>query len=139
MPHSRRDLLRLTVGALPAAHLLTRPRSLFAASKPDSRIAGVQIGLIAPYAFRGTAGSAEEILESLVKLGLSGVELQNTHQQCFGFAEERRRALDARAARSRPPHSGRRGRPGPRGCGPGASPPPWRSSLSSARCTRTQA
>jgi sugar phosphate isomerase/epimerase len=88
MTHSRRDLLRLTVGALPAAHLLTRPRSLLAASKPDSRIEGVQIGLIAPYAFRGTARSAEEILESLVALGLSGVEMQNTPVEEFAGAPE---------------------------------------------------
>jgi sugar phosphate isomerase/epimerase len=46
----------------------------------------VQIGLIAPYAFRGTAGSAEEILESLVKLGLSGVELQNTPVEGYAGA-----------------------------------------------------
>jgi sugar phosphate isomerase/epimerase len=88
MSHSRRDLLKLTLGALPAAHLLTWPRSLRAASKPDSRIRGVQIGIIAPYAFRGTARSAEEILEKLVELGISGVEMQSPPVERFAGAPE---------------------------------------------------
>lgn len=104
MPHSRRDLLKLTLGALPAAHLLTGPRSLFAAAKPDSRFGGVQIGIIAPYAFHGTVRGAGEILESLVALGLSGVEMQNTPVEQYAGA----------------PEGGGRG---PRPSGPGGPPP----------------
>jgi len=88
MPHSRRDLLKLTLGALPAAHLLSGTRSLRAASKPDSRIGGVQVGLIAPYAFRGTAESAEEILEKVVELGISAVEMQSLPAERFAGAPE---------------------------------------------------
>ncbi len=104
MSHSRRDLLKLTLGALPAAHLLAHPRAVLALTKPDSRIGGVQIGIIAPYAFRGTASTAEEILESLVALGLSGVEMQNTPVEQFAGA----------------PEGGWRG---PRPGGPGGPPP----------------
>ncbi len=105
MSYPRRDLLKLALGALPAAHILTWPRSLFAASTPHSRIEGVQIGIIAPYAFRGTARSAEEILENLVALGIDAVELQNTPVERYAGAPE-----------SPPP----RGRRGPRG--PGGAP-----------------
>ena len=86
MFYPRRDLLKLALGALPAAHLLTRPHSIFAASKPNSKIGGVQVGIIAPYAFRGTARSAEEILENLVELGINAVELQSSPVERFAGA-----------------------------------------------------
>ena len=109
MLHPRRDVLKLALGALPAAHLLGRPLSALAAAKPDSRIGGVQVGLIAPYAFRGTARSAEEILGSLVELGLSGVEMQNTPVEQYAGAP------------APPPRGGRRG-----GRAPGQGRPPRR-------------
>jgi sugar phosphate isomerase/epimerase len=45
-------------------------------AKPDSTWGGVQVGIIAPYAFQGTAGTVEEILKRTIELGLSAVELQ---------------------------------------------------------------
>ena len=91
MFYPRRDLLKLALGALPAAHLLTRPHSIFAASKPNSNIGGVQIGIIAPYAFRGTARSGEEILENLVdtfgRHGPEGAKLRNVGDEQLRNAE----------------------------------------------------
>jgi len=81
-------VLKLTLGALPAAGLLVRPRALRAASKPDSRVGGVQVGLIAPYAFRGTAETAEEILARMVELDIGAVEMQSPPAEQFAGAPE---------------------------------------------------
>jgi sugar phosphate isomerase/epimerase len=72
----------------------------------------VQIGLIAPYSFRRTVSSAEEILESLVELGLSGVEMQNTPVEQYAGAPEGgwRRARPRRQGGS-PAGQARRPRP----------------------------
>jgi len=105
MLYPRRRLLKLGLGALPLGHLLARPGSLLAAGAsppPDSTIAGVRIGVIAPYAFRGTAEGAREILDAVVELGISGVELQSPPAEVFAGAPES------------PPRGGRGGGP-PRG------------------------
>ncbi len=91
MNYSRRDLIKLGLGALPMAQLLSTGSTLsaaepVAAGKPDSTFGGVTIGIIAPYAFRGSANSAQDILKSLVELGLSAVELQNTPVEAFAGA-----------------------------------------------------
>lgn len=70
---TRRELGRLALTA-PAAALLGARAS--AAARPDSKIAGVQIGLIAPYSFGRDATDADAILKNLVDLGISAVELQ---------------------------------------------------------------
>jgi sugar phosphate isomerase/epimerase len=46
------------------------------ASRPDSTINGVKIGTIAPYSFRNEVSTADEVLQRLLQLGLSWVELQ---------------------------------------------------------------
>lgn len=74
MLYSRRDIGKLAL-AVPAAGLL--PSSLFAQAKPNSKWGGVQVGIIAPYAFQGTATTAEDILKGMLALGLDAVELQN--------------------------------------------------------------
>jgi sugar phosphate isomerase/epimerase len=68
MHYTRRDVGKLALAALPAASLL---------AKPNSRFGGVQIGINAPYSFRGAANSAEEVLDAMVDLGLSAVELRS--------------------------------------------------------------
>jgi len=88
--YSRRELL-LAFGAMPLTHLLTRPGSIHAAARalaPSSKIGGVQIGIIAPYAFRGTASTAEEILDAVVALGISAVEMQSPPIEAFAGAPE---------------------------------------------------
>jgi sugar phosphate isomerase/epimerase len=65
---TRRDFAKLALAALPATRLL---------AKPNSNFGGVQIGINAPYSFHGAADSAEEVLEAMVKLGLSAVELRS--------------------------------------------------------------
>ena len=74
MHYTRREMGRLAL-AVPAAGLT--PALLAAQGKPDSKIQGVQIGVIGPYAFQGMARTADEILKACVDLGISAIELQN--------------------------------------------------------------
>ena len=87
MKYARRQILKLGLGTVPLTYLIANRTSLFAQSaassatpvakaKPNSKIKGVQIGIIAPYAFQGSAGTAEDILKAMVELGISAVELQ---------------------------------------------------------------
>jgi sugar phosphate isomerase/epimerase len=77
MNYTRRDFGKLALAAFPVTRLMALPSSDFS---------GVQIGIIAPYSFRRTANTAEEVLESLAKLGISAVELQNTPVEAFAGA-----------------------------------------------------
>jgi hypothetical protein len=78
MAYTRRELGKIALGVLPAAGLLSRSRGLAAAAdKPNSKVAGVQIGLNVPYDFGDLAMSGEDILQRVVQLGVSGVELRS--------------------------------------------------------------
>ena len=86
MRYARRKLLKLGLGALPLTYFLANRTSLLTATataatptatKPNSKFNGVQIGIIAPYSFRGLPSTAEVLLHNLVELGISAVELQN--------------------------------------------------------------
>lgn len=82
------------IGAAAAgAYALASERELMAAApqrlrRPDSTINGVKVGLIAPYAFRGEATTAGVILERMVQLGLSWVELQSPPIEAFAGAPQ---------------------------------------------------
>lgn len=69
----------MALAALPAAHVL-RPEGVFAralAAKPNSKWAGVQVGLNAPYSFGSRTMSADETLAKTVQLGISALELRS--------------------------------------------------------------
>jgi sugar phosphate isomerase/epimerase len=83
MAYSRREFGKRALVAFPAAAL---SRSAWAAAKPDSRFAGVQIGVIAPYSFGREMNDAQAILKALVDLGISGVELQGGPVEAFAGA-----------------------------------------------------
>jgi len=57
-----------------------------AAGKPRSVFNGVHIGVIAPYSFRALSPNAEQVLQYLVQLGISTVELQNSVVEAFAGA-----------------------------------------------------
>ncbi|MGP8246856.1 MAG: sugar phosphate isomerase/epimerase family protein [Bryobacteraceae bacterium] len=79
MLHSRRDLGKFALGGLSAAGLLARSGLAFdgASAKPNSKWAGVQVGLNVPYSFgTRTAMSGDDVLERCIELGVSGVELR---------------------------------------------------------------
>src|SRR6185436_15288500 len=84
-PCSRRTFTKLSLSALPALGLWTS--SLRAADaqgkRPDSKFAGVQVGLNVPYSFGDGAMNGDTILKRCVELGLSGVELRTQPVEAF--------------------------------------------------------
>lgn len=93
MLYTRRDIGRMAAVALPLAARL--------AAKPNSVFGGVQIGAIS-YSFREMpdGNDAQAILNHMVELGLSGIELMNGPAEAWA------------------------GAPAGRGRGPGGPPPP---------------
>jgi sugar phosphate isomerase/epimerase len=86
-----------------------------APTKPNSVFGGVNVGIIAPYAFRGTAGNVNDILSAMLKLGLSAVEMQAEPVEAYAGAPSRGRGgRDGRGRRG-----GRRGEGGPAEAGRG--------------------
>jgi sugar phosphate isomerase/epimerase len=84
MSVTRREFGKLAVAAWPAAGLLLRSTGLMAAAKPDSKWAGVQVGMNVPYNFgEGNYLSGEEILKRCVQLNVSGVELRMQPVELF--------------------------------------------------------
>jgi Xylose isomerase-like TIM barrel len=83
---SRRDITRLALAVVPGAGWLARPAAAAAmrqAARPNSRFAGVQLGMNAPYNFGSNAMSADETLSRCLQLGISAVELRS--QPVEGF------------------------------------------------------
>ncbi len=107
MDYTRRDIGKLALAALTTGGLLAKQNSMFAnaPAKPNSKFAGVTIGINAPISFRGTASTADEIIAGMTKLGLSACELRL--QPVEGFI----RGTGA----SPVPGGGGRGGPGGRG------------------------
>lgn len=69
MSYSRRDLGKLALAAaVPTGRL---------SAKPDSKFGGVQVGIIIPYSFRGSSNTVDDLLQKVVQLGLSSVEMQS--------------------------------------------------------------
>jgi sugar phosphate isomerase/epimerase len=90
MKYTRRELGQITLGAT-AAGVLARSTSLGAgdlatpaqAVAKSSLINGVQVGLIVPYSFGQDASDAVTILDYLVQLGISAVEMQDSPAEQF--------------------------------------------------------
>jgi sugar phosphate isomerase/epimerase len=82
MKLTRRELGKIVLAA-PAAGWLSN--DLFAAQsgKPDSKWAGVQVGLNVPYNYGTRTMPVEEVLEKTVQLGVNGVELRSQPIELF--------------------------------------------------------
>jgi len=83
MTLTRRDLGKLIL-TVPAAGLL--PRDAFAAwhaAKPDSKFAGVQIGMNVPYNYGGRTMPVDEVIAKTVQLNVSAVELRSQPIELF--------------------------------------------------------
>jgi sugar phosphate isomerase/epimerase len=90
LPLNRRQFGRLALAALPAAGAVMIARQLDAAEapttiqgKPNSKVAGVQLGLNVPYSFANAQMSGEDILKNCVQLGISAVELRTQPVEIF--------------------------------------------------------
>ncbi len=84
--HTRREFAKLALATLPCAGLLSSARHLAAAEapgKPNSKVAGVQLGLNVPYSFASGSMSGDDILKNCLELGLSGVELRTQPVEAF--------------------------------------------------------
>lgn len=87
---SRREFIKLSLlalsgasvgplaGRLGAAELIAK-----AAAKPDSKVAGVQLGLNVPYSFAKPDMSGDDILKNCLQLDVSAVELRTQPVEAF--------------------------------------------------------
>ncbi|PYR72741.1 MAG: sugar phosphate isomerase/epimerase [Acidobacteria bacterium] len=105
MLYTRRELGKLALAAVPGATLLPRLEWQAAQkdpARPDSNVAGVQIGLNVPYSFNNNLMSADDTLEGCVKLGISAVELRSQPVELYAGAPqaafERGATADAKEA-----------------------------------------
>jgi sugar phosphate isomerase/epimerase len=83
---TRREFAKVALAALPGAGLMSMMDRLGAAekpAKPNSKVAGVQLGLNVPYSFSSPLMSGDEIIKNCVELGLSGVELRTQPVEAF--------------------------------------------------------
>ena len=84
MLYSRREIGKMVLAGVPAAGLLLDTGSLRAAAKPDSKWAGVQVGMNVPYNFGATPVlTADEILQKCIDLNTSAVELRSQPVEAF--------------------------------------------------------
>ncbi len=84
--YSRREFSKLSLFTLTGAAslpFLGRLRATEAASKPNSKFAGVQIGMNVPYSFGKPELTGEEILKNCVQIGLSALELRTQSVEIF--------------------------------------------------------
>ena len=90
-PHTRRDFARFSLAALAGAGLLPAADLLHAADndaapapgRPNSKVAGVQLGINVPYSFAAPRMSGDDILKNCVQLGFSAVELRTQPVEAF--------------------------------------------------------
>jgi sugar phosphate isomerase/epimerase len=86
---SRRKFVGAMAAALPVADALIPFSRLFAAtgSKPNSNFNGVQIGIIiSPYNYGEIPVPADQLLDTLVRLGISAVEMQDLRVEAYAGA-----------------------------------------------------
>jgi sugar phosphate isomerase/epimerase len=96
-------MCRVALAGLPTAGLLLKTDLTAAAGRPDSKWAGVQVGMNVPYNFGPTPVlTSDQILEKCIELGVSGVELRSQPVEAFLGLPERL-----------VPVRGRRGSPAP--------------------------
>jgi sugar phosphate isomerase/epimerase len=85
MQLTRRELGKLAISAIPSARLLTAAPGAWAqrAAKPNSKFAGVQVGLNVPYNFGGRDMNPDEVLDRCLKLNVSALELRSQPVETF--------------------------------------------------------
>src|SRR6187551_17217 len=86
MDYSRRDFTKIALTGLPSAYAWLHGGTASAATqaKPNSKWAGVQIGMNVPYNFgTGNYTTGDDILQRCVDLGISAVELRAQPVELF--------------------------------------------------------
>jgi hypothetical protein len=84
--YSRREFSQLALTALSIAAADARAAtSVFSAVKPDSKIHGVQLGLITGFSYHNMPNDAESVLKYMVRDGINATEMQTpTHEDWAG-------------------------------------------------------
>src|SRR5215831_14532632 len=77
MLYNRREAAKLGLSALGLLTPIGFTQSAFSQSKPNSKWAGVQVGLNVPYNFGGRTMKAAEIIDRSVRLGVNALELRS--------------------------------------------------------------
>jgi|ERR1043166_905963 sugar phosphate isomerase/epimerase len=84
---TRRQFAKCSLAALPGVGLFSALNRLNAAEsapgKPNSKFAGVQVGLNVPYSFANMSMSGDDVLRNCVQLGLSAIELRTQPVEAF--------------------------------------------------------
>lgn len=88
---TRREFVKLSLLALSGASVwpvvnqlgAAEPALVKAADKPNSKVAGVQLGLNVPYSFAKPTMSGDDILKNCVQLDVSAVELRTQPVEAF--------------------------------------------------------
>jgi hypothetical protein len=90
LPITRRDFVKLSLAALPTAGWMSAINPLGAAEtpappagRPNSKVAGVQLGLNVPYSFAAPKMSGDDILNHCLQLNVSAVELRTQPVEAF--------------------------------------------------------
>lgn len=89
-PRTRREFAKLSLAALAGAGWLPVADLLQAADssdnlpgRPNSKVAGVQLGINVPYSFAAPRMTGDDILKNCVQLGFSAVELRTQPVEAF--------------------------------------------------------
>jgi sugar phosphate isomerase/epimerase len=86
MLYTRRDVGKIALASLPLATALGATRAFGAPKGPNSKINGVQIGVIS-YSFRGMPNvDVDQVIKVMVQIGLSEVELMSEHAEAAAGA-----------------------------------------------------
>ena len=84
MKLTRRELGRLAVAAVPGAELFVAPHARAQrGTTPNSRFAGVQIGMNVPYNFGARDMNPDELLDRILQLDISAVEMRSQPVEHF--------------------------------------------------------
>lgn len=100
MIHTRRNILKMAL-VLPVANWTPIAKLMAQTTfKPNSKFHGVQIGIIiAPYNYPEIPLAADQVLNTLVQLGISAVEMQDVRVEAYaGAPGSMRRDLPRRRA-----------------------------------------
>jgi sugar phosphate isomerase/epimerase len=84
--YSRREFNQLALTGLSVAAMdAFASTSVFAAAKPDSKINGVQLGLITGFSYHNMPNDAESVLKYMARDGINATEMQTpTHEDWAG-------------------------------------------------------
>src|SRR5215831_14505489 len=83
MLYSRREAVKLALSSLGLFSPIGFKQNALSQGKPNSKWAGVQVGLNVPYNFGGRTMDADDVIDRCVRLGVNAVELRTQPVEAF--------------------------------------------------------